>query len=62
MECGKKFYEKVAEKVKEWGEYTKVDAKEGYSLVGAVVGAIVNSSRELMFAFEKDNWKSKNRL
>lgn len=106
LEDGKKFYEKVAEKVKEWGEYTKVDAKQGYSLVGAVVGAthpeeakqlreqlpntfflvpgygaqgasaedivvnfddscggaIVNSSRGLMFAFEKGNWKSKNSL
>lgn len=106
FENGKKLYEEVADKVKEWGEYTRISDEEEYSLVGAVVGvthpkeakqlreqlpntfflvpgygaqgataedivvnfddscggAIVNSSRGLMFAFEKENWKSENRL
>ena len=36
---GQKVYQKVAELVKEWGEYAKTDEDERYSLVGAVVGA-----------------------
>ena len=106
LENGKKVYEVVADKVKEWGEYTRSSVEEEYSLVGAVVGAthpkeakelrerlpntfflvpgygaqgataedivvnfddfcggaIVNSARGLMFAFEKGDWKSVNKL
>lgn len=106
LKDGKLVYQKVAELVKEWGEYAKVSDDEEYSLVGAVVGAthpveakflrefmpntfflvpgygaqgataddivvnfddngggaIVNSSRGLMFAYEKqgvnvDKWQ-----
>lgn len=32
------YYEKVAEQVKIWGEYTNPDGDEDYNLVGAVVG------------------------
>lgn len=98
LKDGKKVYQKVAELVKEWGDYVKDSDDEEYSLVGAVVGAthpaeakllretmpntfflvpgygaqgataddivnnfdnngggaIVNSSRGLMFAYEKE--------
>lgn len=98
LKDGKLVYQKVAELVKEWGEYVKESDDEEYSLVGAVVGAthpveakllretmpntfflvpgygaqgataddivvnfddngggaIVNSSRGLMFAYEKE--------
>lgn len=98
LKDGKLVYQKVAELVKEWGQYVKESDDEEYSLVGAVVGAthpveakflretmpntfflvpgygtqgataddivvnfddngggaIVNSSRGLMFAYEKE--------
>lgn len=101
LKDGSKVYHKVAEMVTKWGEYMRATVDEGYSLVGAVVGAthpsdaeflrkkmpytfflvpgygaqgataedvavnfdnheggaIVNSSRGLMFAYEKEPWK-----
>lgn len=38
LKDGRKVYEAVADKIKEWGEYTN-PRREKYSLVGAVVGA-----------------------
>lgn len=110
LKDGKMVYQKVAELVKEWGEYVKNSDEEEYSLVGAVVGAthpveakllretmpntfflvsgygsqgataddivvnfddngggaIVNSSRGIMFAYEKegvnvDKWQEESR-
>lgn len=39
LKDGKMVYQRVADLVKEWGEYAKVSDDEEYSLVGAVVGA-----------------------
>ena len=38
LKDGRKVYEAVADKIKEWGDYTN-PRREKYSLVGAVIGA-----------------------
>lgn len=57
LKDGKKVYQRVAELVKEWGDYVKDSDDEEYSFVGAVVG-----TTHLEGIIEKSCYKSSKRV